>query len=591
MPERRSVPAVASTTGVVRPAVARASAHAARHAVVLVVAFATILATTARLPVAAAAAEARAVAGTVRFEAADDDLLEVAGTRYHDTIELTPGGRLVNELGLERYVEGVAEMPSRWPLEALKAQAVAARTYVWWSARNSSQPEADICASTACQVFRGAEPVLDGGGRWAEAVASTSGEVLLEDDGGPILARYFSTSGGRTSANEDIFPSTGPRDYLVAFDDPYDAASPYHRWEVPFTREEFDDVLSRGETLAAAVPVAEVSRTGAVDDPDAGFVVTGQDGTEVAVGAVELRDFLNLVAPDRYPDRFPTRRSDLLRALPTTVPSSRFTVSIEDDEVRLSGRGWGHGVGMGQYGARGRAEEGADHTEILAAYYAGLAPTVSGELPERVRVALARLEDGEERSVRGDGAMRIVDGDGEVIVERAIGAWTVRRAGERWELGPPPGTDLPLEVAPTREVGVLSLVGDAVTVEVEVNKPTLLELSVTAEDGTEVLTRPLGLAEAGIHTATWRYETDTGEAVPHGTYQVALVAEDAAGNRAGTPLTIDIAADGAVDTDDGRDAPVVGWSVPSVLAAGAGISIALLLLIALLARLDRRSST
>ncbi len=575
MPERPPVSAVARVTG----------------AVLLAVVLAAILVTPTLLPVAAAAAEARTVAGAVRFEAAEDDLLEVAGTRYHDTIELTPGGRIVNELGLERYVEGVAEMPGRWPLEALKAQAVAARTYVWWSARNSSQPEADICASTACQVFRGAEHVLDGGGRWAEAVEATSGEVLLEDDGGPILARYFSTSGGRTSANEDIFPSTGPRDYLVAFDDPYDAASPYHRWEVPFTREEFDHVLSRGERLAATVPVAEVSRTGAIDDPDAGFVVTGRDGTEVAVGAVELRDFLNLVAPNRFPDRFPTRRSDLLRPLPTTVPSSRFTVSVEEDEVRLSGRGWGHGVGMGQYGARGRAEEGAGHTEILATYYGGRTPTVSDDLPARVRVALERLEDGEERGVRGDGAMRIVDGDGEVVVERAIGAWTVRRSGQRWELGPPPGTDRALEVAPTREVGILSGFGDAITLETEVNKPTLLELSVATDDGTEVLTRSLGLAEPGVHTATWRYETEEGEAVPPGTYEVALIAEDAAGSRAGTPLAVEITPDGAVDTDDGPTAGSIGRSVPSLLVMGAVASIALLLLVVLLARLDRRSST
>jgi len=551
-----------------------------------------VIATVTPASVLAAGTEERTVAGPVRFEAAEDDLLEVAGTRYHDTIELTTGGRLVNELDLERYVEGVAEMPSRWPMQALKAQAVAARTYVWWSLEHSSQPEADICASTACQVFRGAEHVLDGGERWAEAVASTTGEVLLEDDGGPILARYFSTSGGRTSANEDIFPSTGPRDYLVAFDDPFDAASPYHRWEVPFTRAEFDDVLSRGERLAATVPVAEVRRTGEVDDPDAGFVVTGQDGTEVRVGAVELRDFLNQVAPSRFPDRFPTRRSDHLRALTTTVPSSRFTVTVGDAEVLLTGRGWGHGVGMGQYGARGRAADGADHTEILGAYYAGLVPTVSQELPERVRVALDRLEDGEERRVSGDGPVRIVDRDGEVLVERAIGGWSVRRAGDRWELRPPPGTDRPLEVAATREVAALSRITDAVTVETEVNKPTLLELAVTADDGTKVFARSLGLAEAGVHAATWRYETDAGEPVPAGTYQLALIAEDAAGTRDGTSLTVEVAPEDPQGTVDGPTADATRRSTPGILVtAGAVVSIALLLLVVILARRDRRSST
>ncbi|MEX2551219.1 MAG: SpoIID/LytB domain-containing protein [Nitriliruptoraceae bacterium] len=557
-----------------------------------VVLLAAMLVTAPPPSLAAATPQGSLVEGPVHFRAADGDLLEVAGTRYHDTIEVTAEGRVVNELDLERYVEGVAEMPSRWPVEALKAQAVAARTYVWWSAEHSSQPEADICASTACQVFRGAEPVLDGGERWAEAVASTAGEVLLEDDGGPILARYFSTSGGRTSANEDIFPETGPRDYLVAIEDPFDAASPYHRWEVPFSRAEFEDVLSRGERLAAAVPVAEVTRTGAVDDPGAGFVVVGQDGTEVSVGAVELRDLLNQVAPSRFPDRFPTRRSDRLRPLPTTVPSSRFTVTVEGNEVLLAGRGWGHGVGMGQYGARGRAADGADHTAILAAYYGGLVPTVSEELPERVRVALGRLGDGEERRVAGDGPVQIIDRDGEVIVERAIGGWSVRRTDGQWELRPPPGTDRQLEVTPTREVATLSRAGDAVTVETEVNKPTLLELEVTAEDGTQVFTRSLGVAEPGVHAATWRYETDAGESVPTGTYEVVLVAEDALGERAGSPLAVEISSADPQGTVDGGDADATRRSTPGILlTAGAVLSVALLLLVVFLARLDRRSST
>jgi SpoIID/LytB domain protein len=266
--------------------------------------------------------------GPVRLVGGEDVLISVDGTRYHDTIELAADGQVINELGMERYVAGVAEMPSRWPLEALKAQAVAARTYAWWSAERGVHDGFDICATTACQVFRGAEVVLDGGERWAEAVAATGGEVLQRPDGAPILARYFSTSGGRTYANEDVFPSTGPSPYLVAIDDPFDAVSPYHRWQVRFSREEFDEILSRGERLAATVPVAEVARTGAVDDVQARFRVSGLDGTVVEVGAVELRQFLSLVAPERFGDRFPTRRADGLRPLPTTVPSSRFTVEI-----------------------------------------------------------------------------------------------------------------------------------------------------------------------------------------------------------------------------------------------------------------------
>ncbi|MFP4148194.1 MAG: SpoIID/LytB domain-containing protein, partial [Nitriliruptoraceae bacterium] len=272
---------------------------------------------------------------TVRLVGDDDVLIEVDGTRYHGTIELRPDGQVVNELPLERYLEGVAEMPSRWPAAALEAQAVAARTYAWWSARNGAHAGYDICASTACQVYRGAEVVLDGGQRWADAVAATAGQVLRDSDGDPILARYFSTSGGRTYANEEVFPATGARPYLVAIDDPFDAASPYHRWEVRFDRADLDALLAEGERLAAVVPVAEVERTGAVDDLDAVLRFRGEDGTEVEVSPLAVRDFLNQLAPARFPDRYPSRRADGLRPLPTTVPSTRFTVDVSGDEVVL----------------------------------------------------------------------------------------------------------------------------------------------------------------------------------------------------------------------------------------------------------------
>ncbi len=129
---------------------------------------------------------------------------------------------------------------------------------------------------------------------------------------------------------------------------PDDAVSPYHRWEVTFSREEFDAILGRGETLAPPCPSPSVERLGPVDEPGADLRVTGTDGTEVVVDSVDLRSFVSSVAPSLYPDRFPTARADGLRPLPTTLPSSRFEVAVGDDEVVVSGRGWGHG---GRHGA------------------------------------------------------------------------------------------------------------------------------------------------------------------------------------------------------------------------------------------------
>jgi SpoIID/LytB domain protein len=490
-------------------------------------------------PVARAATS---VSGPLRFEAADGVVLELGdGRRYVGTVELRGGDGgtlLVNELGMEAYVEGVAEMPTRWHLEALKAQAVAARTYAWYSIRLSTFTHYDICATVACQVFRGADVVLGSstGERWRQAVAETSGEVLVDDGGLPILARYFSTSGGRTYPNEVVFPREGPRPYLVGTEDPADAVSPYHRWRADFSRDEFDDILGRGETLAAAVPMASIERDGSVHDPTATIRVTSQDGQVVEVGARDFREFVSRVAASTFPDRFPGRRADGLRPLPDSLPSSRFEFEVTDDEVAIVGRGWGHGVGLGQYGALGRADAGETYDEILAAYYDGLGPSRSDDLPTQVRVG---TDAADEVSVRGDGAVRIV-ADGEVVTELALGRWMATRDGGSWTLTPPEGHDDPLTIAATEPAPGLDLTDEAVVVQTEVNKPVLLHLEVTDADGELVLRRDLGVADPGRHAATWRYEDADGSAVPPGRYALRLVAEDGQGEQAGDAFEVTV---------------------------------------------------
>jgi SpoIID/LytB domain protein len=514
------------------------------------------------------------VTGPVRFELTDGGLVQlVDGRRYRDTLELRAQGDAtvaVNELSLDDYVAGVAEMPSRWPLEALKAQAVAARTYAWYSQGLGTFDGYDLCATVACQVFIGADKVLEdaGGERWQQAVDATAGEVLVHD-GDPILARYFSTSGGRTYANEEAFPNERPRPYLVAIEDPDDAVSPYHRWTARFTRDEFDAILAQGETLGATVPVAEVERLGAVDDPNATIRVTGEDGTVVEVGARALSDFLSRIAPQRFPDRFPGARSDGLRPLPATVPSSRFDPLVSDDAVVLEGQGWGHGVGLGQYGARGRADRGETYEQILAAYYDGLAPTRPDDVPDRVRVG---FEVADQLTVVPDHPVRIV-ADGEELTPRTFGRWTVTREGEGFRLVPPPQDAAALEVAPTRTDETLT---DAVVVVTEVNKPVLLRLEVTDAGGEQVVRRELGVADAGSHAATWRFHDDAGEVVVPGRFEVALVAEDAIGASAGQPVEVEVSAAAAAAAEQTREeqGTEAAAEVPTLPAlAGAAIRV------------------
>lgn len=522
-------------------------------------------------PAAAAATDATTgtptvVAGEVRFVAAGGDLLRLDGDRrYEGDLVARPSGWVVNDLTFEQYVEGVAEMPSRWPEEALRAQAVAARTYAWWVTERGSYADFDICATTACQVFRGAEVALDGGQAWIQAVRDTRGEVLVEQGGGPALTRYFSTSGGRTFDNATVFPSTGALPYLVAVDDPADAASPYHRWTVRFSRAEFDRILTRGERLSVVVPVADVRRLGGVDDPAAVVEAVGADGARVQVTAGELRDLISVVAPDEFPDRFPGPRADGLRRLPTTVPTARYALEFGAEEVVLEGRGWGHGVGMGQYGARERARGGASYLEILAAYYQGLRPVVDPSLPERITVGLARTD---QFTVSSAGPF-VIEGPDGVVVERALGAWTARHDGDAWQLEPPPATHEPLAVTPTRELEGLAGSEDEVLVEATVNKPVELWLEVRDAAGVQVLERPFGVAEAGAHRATWRLTDADGRAVAPGDYAVALVAADAQGDRAGQPVSVTVAP-GA-----GGGSGLPSW----VLAAAGALLLALVLLV------------
>ena len=515
----------------------------------------TVLAGAVALVVAAPALPAVAdpvteieVDGTVHLQPAEDGAINVDGDRaYRGQLRLDPDGLLVNDIALESYVEGVAEMPARWPLEALKAQAVAARTYAWWHAARAEDRRSDICPTTACQVYRGIGVVEDGGERWAEAVAATQGQVLQTDDGNPVLARYHSTSGGRTFDNQDVFPSSGEHDALVGIDDPYDEVSPYHRWTVNFDRDLFDELLARGDQLAAVVPVADVERVGGIDDPDAMIAVTSEDGTTVEVGAGDLRDFLSTVAPNARPADYPSRADDGLRRLPTTVPTARYDIGLDDDEVTIEGRGFGHGVGMGQYGARGRAADGASYTDILAAYYGGTEPTSPDGVPSSIRVDLGTHE---QLRLTGDTPVTI-EADG-VTVDRAIGTWTATRTDAGWRLQAPDGTNEPLDASETRAVDGLTG-DDTAAVEVEVNKPVELTLDVRAggTDQEPVLTRTIGVVDAGTHTATWSFSDDAGDRVPAGEYAVTLQAQDAAGEVAGGPASVTVPASGQDTTTDG----------------------------------------
>jgi stage II sporulation protein D len=163
----------------------------------------------------------------LRGRAAND----ITDGRYRGNLELRPaaigGVSAINAIGLEAYLRGVVpgEMPATWPAEALRAQAVAARTYAIATSKHGDG--FDQYADTRSQMYTGIageRPTTDG------AVAATRDEIVVYGTK-PIVTYYFSTSGGRTENVENSFLGADPEPWLVSVDDPFDSLSPRHRWE------------------------------------------------------------------------------------------------------------------------------------------------------------------------------------------------------------------------------------------------------------------------------------------------------------------------------------------------------------------------
>ena len=343
----------------------------------------------------------------VRFEPQPGATVAVEGIgELRGTVELrrVPEGiAVINELPLDEYLLGLAEVPSTWPAAALEAQAIAARTFAVRSALvPSSAPHrlagADICATEACQVYQGVERERrDVAGAWAAAVRSTSNRLLLHD-GAPILAKYASSNGGH--AEDGGYP------YLPAAPDPDDAGvSPYTTWQSVIPLAEIE------QALPGAGRLLEVNGAGDVvvlrrEQPDATIVDEG-------LAPLDFRRALNRVVPTPA-------------GVPVPVPSHRFAAHTQGDVVVLDGSGYGHLVGMSQYGALGKALRGMGADDILAAYYAGIrsTPVDPAALPPLIRVAM-RLDATDVKVQPVGGRFRVRAADGAAIAELTGGEWSV----------------------------------------------------------------------------------------------------------------------------------------------------------------------
>lgn len=394
-----------------------------------------------------------AVVSPVRLEPIKGSVLGVAGLHsYLGSVEFrsaSDGLVVVNRLSLERYLLGLNEVPLDWPMEALRAQAIAARTYALWTLGQPRGGSAgtygfDICATVACQVFSGADVLLTNSEaeRWREAVDSTRGLVALYD-GEPILARYHSTSGGRTFDNETIFPSEGPFPYLKGVDSNLEEGSPLDRWRFAVPLKQMQILLQAvGLWERANGKLREMRSVSSGEGNHYSDIVAVGSKRDARFTAEEMRALLRETAPARYPGLFPAHAPTGSGRLPETFPSNRYDVDTRGKRVVILGRGWGHGVGMSQWGAEGMARLGANHEQILRHYYTGIEVESYPENPV-IDVGVAWGLD----AIDVLGAFHIRDGQNRSVVPDAVGTWSFRAAGSgAVSVKAPRRFDLPLRV-------------------------------------------------------------------------------------------------------------------------------------------------
>ncbi len=252
---------------------------------------------------------------------------------------------ILSEMDLEMYVIRVvlAEMPASFEMEALKAQAVASRTFALRTCADGQKHGGAVCGSFACcQAYMTEAAYLERGwnpanvARVREAVEATAGQVLTYD-GQWIRATYFACSGGCTEAAVDVWGKEYP--YLQSVKSPGEEETVYYTDTKAFTQEGFQEALGVALTGPAEMWFGQIT-----------YTISG------GVDTMEIGDV--------------TYRGTTLRSL-LGLRSTIFEIVVSDEGITFITKGYGHRVGMSQYGAEAMALEGYDYKAILAYYYKG----------------------------------------------------------------------------------------------------------------------------------------------------------------------------------------------------------------------------
>lgn len=272
-----------------------------------------------------------------------EDGFTLNGVEYYGSLKFIPyNGDMIaiNELNIEDYVKGVLphEMSPDWPMEALKSQAVAARTYaIFHILKNNNKLPYDVDNTTKYQVYNGREKI-----NWniEQAADRTKYEIAVYGD--KVIATYFSAlCGGHTDSAKNVFGTAVP--YLEGVQCRYCNAQ-IRNWTNALSFKELND-----DFVNYSVNADEKSSFGITMDPKSGKAMN----IRIDDNDISSKDFRAVLSPK-------------------LVPSLNFTINKIDNGIIITGKGSGHGVGMCQWGAYGMAQVKKDYKEILKFYYKGI---------------------------------------------------------------------------------------------------------------------------------------------------------------------------------------------------------------------------
>lgn len=297
-------------------------------------------------------AVARWNARTISIEPKDPNGVVWIGERwYRGKAVIVPTGSdltAVNYVDIEQYLYSVlgGEMNGNWPQEALKAQAVAARSYALYQRSRYGNSVYDLCDTDRCQVYRGIQDESVG---TQAAVNATAGQVLTYN-GNIIEALFHSSSGGATENVEDVWGTYVP--YLRAVKD-YDQDAPVYSWDKTYSRTQLSNLLGMGPI----VQVKPLYQTAGGRYKD--MLLTDDRGYRKTISTERIQEILGLRSAKFtiVPQFDQGAKSNSKQSLP-----SGFVVE---------GHGFGHGLGLSQYGARALAMQGLNYQQIVLHYYQG----------------------------------------------------------------------------------------------------------------------------------------------------------------------------------------------------------------------------